>query len=260
MRSYFNRAARPQSVAVGPTPQDVTQALDPLFRYFDQNFAIMKQTLTDAAMIMVMTRLWKEALATIESLLVPPLSDKLSQQRPLTLQEVDIVFKWLQLLFDFFHAADEDGNVEGVPMDLLKSAKYHELKNLNFFYFEPTDDLIRTSETMAGATARRQQEQNARLNRQSAPGNLGHQFGGAMGLVGMPTRKHKTIMLSRNLGTMKKAKEEKRREAQADPNDDMILRILRMRPEAERYLKDRSRQKVLLQPHHTRQNNSINSN
>ena len=65
-------------------------------------------------------------------------------------------------------------------------------------------------------------------------------------MLGMPTRKHKTIMLSKNLGTMRKAKEEKRKEAQADPNDDMILRILRMRPEAERYLKDRSRQKVSL--------------
>lgn len=53
-------------------------------------------------------------------------------------------------------------------------------------------------------------------------------------------------MLSRNLGTMKKAKEEKWKEAQADPNDDMILRILRMRPEAERYLKDRSRQRERL--------------
>ncbi|KAJ4375721.1 hypothetical protein N0V86_007254 [Didymella sp. IMI 355093] len=243
--NYF-RAARPQSVIQGPTQQDVTQALDPLFRYFDENFAIMKQTLTDAAMIMVMTRLWKEALATIESLLVPPLSDKLSQQRPLTQQELDIVFKWLKLLFDFFHAADEDGNVEGVPMDVLKSPKYHELQNLNFFYFESTEDLIRTSEAMAGASARRQQETAARLNRQSAPPTMGHHFGGAAGLVGMPTRKHKTIMLSRNLGTMKKAKEEKRKEAQAEPNDDMILRILRMRPEAERYLKDRSRQKERL--------------
>ncbi|KAJ4320218.1 hypothetical protein N0V94_003482 [Neodidymelliopsis sp. IMI 364377] len=245
--NYF-RAARPQSVIQGPTQQDVTQALDPLFRYFDENFAIMKQTLTDAAMIMVMTRLWKEALATIESLLVPPLSDKLSQQRPLTQQELDIVFKWLKLLFDFFHAADEDGNVEGVPMDVLKSPKYHELQNLNFFYFETTEDLIRTSEAMAGASARRQQETSQRLNRQSAPPTMGHQFGGAAGLVGMPTRKHKTIMLSRNLGTMKKAKEEKRKEAQAEPNDDMILRILRMRPEAERYLKDRSRQKVRFSP------------
>ena len=232
------------SVIQGPTQQDVTQALGPLFVYFDENFAIMKQTLTDAAMIMVMTRLWKEALATIESLLVPPLSDKLSQQRPLTQQELDIVFKWLKMLFDFFHAVDEDGNVEGVPMDVLKSPKYHELQNLNFFYFEATEDLIRTSESMAAASARRQQEQSQRLNRMSAPPAMGHQFGGAAGLVGMPTRKHKTIMLSRNLGTMKKAKEEKRKEAQAEPNDDMILRILRMRPEAERYLKDRSRQKV----------------
>jgi hypothetical protein len=204
----------------------------------------MKQTLTDAAMIMVMTRLWKEALATIESLLVPPLSDKPSQQRPLTQQELDIVFKWLKMLFEFFNAADEEGNVDGVPVDVLKSPKYHELQNLNFFYFEQTEDLIRTSEAMAAASARRAQEQNARMNRMSAPASMGHQFGGAAGLVGMPTRKHKTIMLSRNLGTMKKAKEEKRKEAQAEPNDDMILRILRMRPEAERYLKDRSRQKV----------------
>lgn len=57
----------------------------------------MKQTLTDSAMVMVMTRLWKEVLVTVESLLVPPLSDKLSQQRPLTQQELDIVFKWLQV-------------------------------------------------------------------------------------------------------------------------------------------------------------------
>lgn len=55
-------------------------------------------------------------------------------------------------------------------------------------------------------------------------------------------------MLSRNLGTIKKAKEEKRREAQADPNDDMILRILRMRTEpfAAGYLRDRSRQRERL--------------
>jgi hypothetical protein len=242
--SYFRGGARPQSVLQAPTPQDVTKALEPLFDYFNENFAIMKQTLTDPAMIMVMTRLWKEVLVTVEGLLVPPLSDKPSQQRPLTRQEVDIVYKWLQMLFDFFHAADGEGGYDGVPMDVLKSPKYHELQNLNFFYFESTEDLIRTSEAMAAATQMRQQEQTARLNRMSAPPTVGHQFGGALGLVGMPSRKHKTIMLSRNLGTMRKAKEEKRKEAQADPNDDMILRILRMRPEAERYIKDRSRQKV----------------
>jgi len=42
---------------------------------------------------------------------------------------------------------------------------------------------------------------------------------------------------------MRKMKAEKRKEAQAVPNDDMILRILRMRPEAAGYLKERSKQK-----------------
>ena len=138
---------------------------------------------------------------------------------------------------------DENGEALGVPLDVLKSPKYHDLQNLNFFYSESTNNLIRTSEAMATATASRQQEQAARLNRQSAPPGLQsmHSTTGMLSVGG--TRRSKSIMMSRNLGTMRKAKEEKRKEAQADPNDDMILRILRMRPEAERYLKDRSRQK-----------------
>jgi hypothetical protein len=242
--SYFQRNKPPAPAPIGTTQADIDNALKPLFTYFDENFALMNQTLTGSAMVMVMTRLWKEVLQTIEALLVPPLSDKPSSQRPLSPQELDIVFKWLQLLFDFFHAEGE-----GIPMDVLKSSKYSELKTLNFFYFEPTEDLIRTSESMAAATSNRQQE-SFRMNRMSAPPSLAppssHSFGGAAGLVGIPSRRHKTIMLSRNLGTMRKAKEEKRKQAQAEPSDDIILRILRMRPEAERYLKDRSRQKERL--------------
>lgn len=253
VRGYFQKN-RPPSVAQGPTQADVANALKPLFTYFDDNFAIMKQTLTETAMVMVMTRLWKEVLVTIESLLVPPLSDKPSLQRQLTQQELDIVFKWLQMLFDFFHAVDDESGVaNGVPLDILKSPKYHDLQNLNFFYFESTENLIRTSESMAKATVARQQAQQTReLNRLSAPASLapGHSFSGAASLVGVQsTRRSKSIMLSRNLGTMKKAKEEKRKEAQAEPSDDIILRILRMRPEAERYLKDRSRQKERLAAH-----------
>jgi hypothetical protein len=107
---------------------------------------------------------------------------------------------------------------------------------------------------MASASATRQKEAAARLNRLSAPAtspggsSSGFGFGGLGGQYGLPsTRRSKTIMLSRNLGTMRKAKEEKRKEAQAEPSDDMILRILRMRPEAERYIRDRSRQKERLQ-------------
>ncbi|CZT47938.1 probable C2 domain protein [Rhynchosporium secalis] len=231
-----------QSIMPTLTPLDVETAIKPLFTYFDENFAIMKQTLTDASMVMVMTRLWKEVLLALEGLLVPPLSDKPSSQRPLTQQEMDIVFKWLELLFDFFHARDEEtGEVMGVPADVLKSPKYHELASLNFFYFDATDNLIRTSERMISASIQRA---NVQRNRLSAPPSLGASFGGLMGATSM--RRSKSIMLSRNLGTMKKAKEEKRKEAQADPSDDMIMRILRMRPEAAGYLRDRSRQKERL--------------
>lgn len=243
--NYFNRN-KPPPTAQAPTEAEIMNALKPLFAYFDDNFAIMNQTLTSSAMVMVMTRLWKEVLVTIEGLLVPPLSDKPSQQRQLNQQEVDIVFKWLQYFFDFFHAVDEEtGEANGVPLDVLRSPKYFDITTLNFFYFETTEGLIRTSERMASATAARQQTQRNRL---SAPAALAPPaFGGAAGLVGLTsTKRSKSIMLSRNLGTMRKAKEEKWKEAQADPNDDMILRILRMRPEAERYLKDRSRQKERL--------------
>lgn len=242
--NFLNRNRGPPAPS-GPTPADVENALTPLFNYFNDNFAIMNKILTTEAMRMVMARLWKEVLATIESLLVPPLSDKPSHQKPLTIQEVDIVSRWLLLLLNFFHAIDDEtGEANGVPIDILKSPKYHEIQSLNFFYFEPTDNLIRTSERMASATVNRQQAN--RNNRTSAPAHLGATGPGHGGLGVPAARRAKSIMLSRNLGTMKKVKEEKRREAQADPNDDMILRILRMRPEAAGYLRDRSRQKERL--------------
>ncbi|KAK5673718.1 hypothetical protein LTS12_029775, partial [Elasticomyces elasticus] len=106
--SNFLNRNRGQTNTVAPTAEDVENALTPLFDYFNDNFAIMNKTLTSEAMKMVMARLWKEVLATIESLLVPPLSDKPSHQRPLTMQEVDIVSRWLVLLLNFFHAIDDE--------------------------------------------------------------------------------------------------------------------------------------------------------
>ncbi|KAK1998614.1 hypothetical protein LX36DRAFT_29647 [Colletotrichum falcatum] len=230
------------------TASDIEGALQPLFHYFDENFAIMKQTLTDATMLAVMTRLWKEVLQAIEHLLVPPLSEKPSSQRPLSQKELDIVYQWLNSLFEFFNAKDDSGEQLGVPQDVLKSPKWHELAALNFFYFEQTDNLIRESERMAAANAQRATQmllQEKHENRLSAPATFGPTFSGGPGaFASMGTiRRGKSIMMSRNLGTMRKAKEEKRKEAQADPSDDMILRILRMRPEATSYLRERHRQK-----------------
>jgi hypothetical protein len=247
------------STMISVTPSQIDGALAPLFQYFDENFAIMKQTLTDATMIAVMTRLWKEVLITIENLLVPPLSEKPSTQKPLSRKELDIVYHWLEMLFAFFNARDEQsGEQLGVRAEVLKSPKWHDLASLNFFYFEDSNNLIRESERMAAATAQRaqqalmqngqqqqqQQSQQQQLGRPGGGATLGASLGGAGAFASMGTiRRGKSIMMSRNLGTMRKAKEAKRREAQADPSDDMILRILRMRPEAAHYLKERHRQK-----------------
>lgn len=239
---------RSSTVATG-TPEQIENALTPLFAYFDDNFFIMKQTLTDATMISVMTRLWKEVLITVENLLVPPVSDKPSMQKSLTRKELDIVYRWLEMMFTFFNARDEhSGEQLGVPAEVLKSPKWHELASLNFFYFEDTNSLIRESERMASATAQRAQQalmQNNQANSLAAPAAaMGASLGPTSGFASMGTiRRGKSIMMNRNLGTMRQAKEAKRRESQADPSDDMILRILRMRPEATHYLKERHRQK-----------------
>jgi len=241
---WQKRTAKPAPL----TELDIANALDPLFTYFNENFAIMKQTLTDATMISVMTRLWKEVLMAIENLLVPPLSEKPSSQKALTQAEMDVANAWLKLLFEFFHAKDDQGEVLGVPTDVLKSPKWHELQSLNFFYFDSTELLVRTSERMAAATAQRAEQQLQSTGGQSTrvpgPSGFGASLAPPSAFASMGTiRRGKSIMMSRNLGTMRAAKAEKRKEAQADPSDDMILRILRMRPEAAGYLKERYRQK-----------------
>ncbi|KAB5536657.1 c2 domain-containing protein [Coniochaeta sp. 2T2.1] len=235
---------RQSSIPPATNPAAVEQSLHSLFEYFQDNFSIMNITLRHDTMLAVMARLWKEVLLTIENLLVPPLSEQPSTQKPLTQAEMDVVYKWLDLLFEFFN---DQG--QGVPKETLLSPKFLELKSLNYFYNMPTEDLIRTSETIAANNAQKVQQQlmaNSN-NRLSAPAALG---GGpasysALGIGSLGTiRRGRSIMTSRNLGTMRKAKEEKRKEAREDASDDMILRILRMRPEAARYLLERQRQKT----------------
>ncbi|KAM0332504.1 hypothetical protein ACHAQA_002787 [Verticillium albo-atrum] len=229
-----------------PTRAVIDESLDPLMDYFHANFTIMNQTLTNDTMRSVMLRLWKEVLMAVEALLVPPLSDKPSEQRSLSRFEVDIVYSWLNTLLAFFNAKDEDGNELGIPENDLRSPKWHELASLNFFYFEDSATLIRESERMAASNAQKTQkalaQQTNSPNRLSAPALMGAPSVAAFGSMGT-IKRGKSIMMSRNLGTMRRAKEEKWKEAQAEPSDDMIMRILRMRPEAANYLKERTRQK-----------------
>jgi hypothetical protein len=112
-------------------------------------------------------------------------------------------------------------------MDVLTSLKYNDILSIRFFYDESTDSLIRESQRIAEAAIQRQEK------RSSKP-------------IPVSFSQPKSVLKYRSLGTIKLHKAKKRDAKQKDPNDDIILRLLRMRPGAEQYLKERFRQKTRL--------------
>ncbi|KAJ6520605.1 hypothetical protein DFH09DRAFT_227803 [Mycena vulgaris] len=180
------------------TDVEIEQAILPLFDYFDANLQTLNTYLSDTAKEMVMTRVWKEILAIVEGLLVPPLSDISSDMKPLSDKEVDIVFKWLKFLRDYFYAGGEGP----VPLEVLQNQKYRDVMSIRLYYDWHTDALM---------------EECVRMMQQS--------------LRSSPTMKKraKSVYTQRNLGTIKERKKEKREEKEVS-NGETIMRILRMRP------------------------------
>lgn len=90
-----------------------------------------------------MSLLWRRIIDILISLLVPPLSDKPSTHSTkdtLGSQEIDVVFKWLQMLKGFFNAS-ENGIEHGVPLTVLQSGNYKDLVMLGQYMDLPTAQL-----------------------------------------------------------------------------------------------------------------------
>ncbi|KAJ6524576.1 hypothetical protein B0H19DRAFT_972064 [Mycena capillaripes] len=180
------------------TDVEIEQAILPLFDYFDANLQTLNTYLSDTAKGMVMTRVWKEILSIVEGLLVPPLSDVSSDMKPLSDKEVDVVFKWLKFLRDYFYAGGEGP----VPLEVLQNQKYRDVVSIRLYYDWHTDALM---------------EECVRMMQQS--------------LRSAPTTKKraKSVYTQRNLGTIKERKKEKREEKEVS-NGETVMQILRMRP------------------------------
>ncbi|KAJ9096406.1 hypothetical protein QFC21_005228 [Naganishia friedmannii] len=184
------------------TDVDVESAIGPLLDYFDANLHVLSASLTSANLRSVLSGLWKEILVAIEDVIVPPLSDRPSNMRSLSDGELDIVLKWLKFLRDYFHAG---GDESGLPLEELQTQAYQDILRIRIFYDWNTDDLMeecvkdfqKTIKTLyAGRT------------------------------------RGKTMKSQRNLGTIKRDREERKRLKNAGGgggNGEMILRILRMR-------------------------------
>ncbi|CAA7262191.1 unnamed protein product [Cyclocybe aegerita] len=186
------------------TDVEIEQAIVPLFDYFDANLQTLNTYLSDTAKEMVMTRLWKEILSVLEGLLIPPLSDISSDMKPLSDKEVDIVFKWLKFLKDYFYASGEGP----VPLEVLQNQKYRDVLSIRLYYDWHTDALM---------------EECVRMMQQS--------------LQSAPSIKKRTksVYQQRNLGTIKERKKEKRQETEST-SEQTIMRILRMRPRTQEFI------------------------
>ncbi|KAH9837722.1 uncharacterized protein C8Q71DRAFT_754139 [Rhodofomes roseus] len=180
------------------TDMEIEQAIAPLFDYLDAILPTFNTYLSESTKEMVMTRVWKEILNVIEGLLIPPLSDISSDMKPLSDKEVDIVFKWLKFLRDYFYAGGEGP----VPLESLQNQKYRDVLSIRLYYDWHTDALM---------------EECVRMMQQS--------------LRASPAvkKRAKSVYQQRNLGTIKKRKKEKQEEKEVN-NGETILRILRMRP------------------------------
>lgn len=182
------------------TDVEIEQAILPIFDYFDANLQILNNSLGDKPKEVVMGRVWKVVLSVVENLLVPPLADTPSDLKPLSDKEVDIVFKWLKFLRDYFHA-----NGEGpIPLETLQNAKYREILSIRLYYDWHTDALM---------------EECVRLMQQRLR-------------VAQPTKRAKSVYALKNLGTIRDKKKERKEEKEKDDTSgsEIIMRILRMRP------------------------------
>jgi hypothetical protein len=186
------------------TDVEIEQAIAPLFDYLETNLQTLNTYLSDTAKEIVMTRVWKEILTVIEGLLIPPLSDVSSEMKPLSDKEVDIVFKWLKFLRDYFYAGGEGP----VPLEVLQNQKYRDVVSIRLYYDWHTDALM---------------EECVRMMQQS--------------LRESPSikKRAKSVYHQRNLGTIKERKKEKKREKEIS-NGETVMRILRMRPNTSEFI------------------------
>ncbi|CAN6608867.1 hypothetical protein TRVA0_004S00320 [Trichomonascus vanleenenianus] len=213
------RISGPSKTANRLTSVEIEDSLNPLFDYLNENFATLAQGLTKEMRLKVMTQTWKVVLHTIESLLLPPLSDKRTSQHQLTAAEADIVFTWLSAMRDFFH---HDG--AGPSLEVLQSQKYQELMTIPVYYDLSTSELKQESEKLSSLSFKSLQERNY------------------FAIPEMIKRKN-TVMAHRNKKALKKQAEQIRNAKRETPQtEDIILRILRARGEID-YLSRRLKQR-----------------
>lgn len=187
--------------------RDVTEPLNPLFDYLNNNFATLHLYLTPTMKNKVMTKTWEVILDALELLLLPPLSGKQCYQTPLTNREKDDLSIWVDTFVKFFN---HDGS--GIPMEILKGKQYQEFfAGLSNYYDRETDELIRECENEASKSFKKLQQRNYVS-------------------VHEQLRRSNTVMAHRNRRALQEEKNKLQDAERESPGlEDIILRILRLK-------------------------------
>ncbi|KAG0308322.1 hypothetical protein BGZ99_001171, partial [Dissophora globulifera] len=173
--------------------EDCDNALGQLIDYLEESLPVLYDYLTAEGMNLVITKLWKEMLIIIENLLMPPLSDIVSDRTPLTEIEMHVVFKIVEFIKLYLNGGDAG---DGFPLKVLEIPKYKDLLTARPIYDASPEDLMQEYQRALTVPGR------GRLGRQ-ASNDIDRRF--VTGAVKRPSMDSMT------------------------PNPETVLRILRMR-------------------------------
>jgi hypothetical protein len=95
-RSFFSSFYRAPEM-VDPALEECEAAITPLLDHLEHNLKTLNDNLTESNMQLIIIRVWKEILMTLEGILLPPLSEQLSELKPLDDIEFQVVYKWLDV-------------------------------------------------------------------------------------------------------------------------------------------------------------------
>lgn len=122
-----------------------------------------------------MVALWRYIVSTLTSILIPPLSDRpvpKPSPYPPSAQEVDIVFKYLQMLKAFFNAK-EDNMEHGVPLAQLQLGPYKDLLMVGQYLDLPTPALRERASGAVKGSIGRSSGATAQMGRMSVDDTYG---------------------------------------------------------------------------------------
>ncbi|KAG7661380.1 uncharacterized protein J8A68_005075 [[Candida] subhashii] len=232
-----------------PSKEEFESAIENLCDYLNMNLSVLKHYLTDEIFMKVMVETWKVVVSRADELLLPKLSKAkinadivgkgwqsmsskfatvslgiLGNDAPLTINELETVLGWLNLLASFFH---NEGN--GPPMEELKTDKYQSLLFIPTLYDQPDEYLIEEVEHLSPAYA--QMLSNRNNFDVSEPSSVKQGSRKRSVLRTESILRSKTILANATSKARAQAAEEAK-ENRADPTtnkilkEDIILRLL----------------------------------